>query len=103
MYQLAYLIWLGVLSGSLNIHRARYPWMDVNVVTPADSIQSKAQFLYQALKVPKGDIASTALDGLKRPFWPRHSKILIESKSLQDKGRSGTSTDEVWPKMPKIR
>ena len=29
---------LSVLSDGLNIHRARHPWMDVNVVTPADPI-----------------------------------------------------------------
>jgi hypothetical protein len=63
--------------------------MDVNVVTSADPAQSKSQLLHQMLKVPKGDIASAALDCLKRPFWACHSNILIGSKSLRIKREAG--------------
>jgi hypothetical protein len=60
----------------LNIHRAGHFWMDVNVVAAADSVQSKAQFLQQALQVPESNVASTLLDDLKRLFWARHGTPL---------------------------
>jgi len=53
--------------------------MDVNMVTTADPVQSKAQFLHQALKIAKSDVGSAALDGLKRLFWARHGSIPVES------------------------
>jgi len=58
--------------------------MDVNMVTPADPVQSKAQFLH--LKIAKSDVGTAVLDGLKRLFWARHDGILVESTSLRIRG-----------------
>ena len=56
--------------------------MDVNVVAAADPIQSKAQFLQQALQVPESNVASALLDALDRLFWARHGSLPSESESL---------------------
>jgi hypothetical protein len=61
---------------SLDIHRARHSRVNVNVVAAADPIQSKAQFLQQALQVPEGNVASALLDNLKRLVWARHGTPL---------------------------
>jgi hypothetical protein len=63
--------------------------MDVNMVTPADPVQPKAQFLHQALKIAKSDIGSAALDGLKRLFWAPMAASSLNSTRLRLRDEGG--------------
>jgi hypothetical protein len=65
--------------------------MDVNVVASANPIQSKAQFLQQALEVPESNVASALFNALKRLFWARHSSLPAESASPSIKAARSAS------------
>jgi hypothetical protein len=57
--------------------------MDINMVTSADPVQSRAQLLHQALKIAKSYVGSAALDGLKRLFWLAMAASLLSRRASE--------------------